>query len=82
MKSIVEAIASVLLCFCTAAVPTKPNVLSHALEKGMHKFKFYLAFILSQREEKKKQFTYNHLLIKIIYNFHLIKQQTLIINLI
>lgn len=37
---------------------------THALKEGMHKFKFYLAFILGQREEKKK-----HNLLIIILSF-------------
>lgn len=47
---------------------------THALEGGMHKFKFYLAFILGQREEKK-----NHNLLIIAFSFS--KTINLIINL-
>lgn len=74
LTSTVEATTSVLLWLCTAAAPTKLHLPSHALEEGMHKFKFYLAFILSQRKRKKKIYFQLH--------FHLTKQQTLIINFV
>jgi hypothetical protein len=42
------ALSALLLYLRSHIYPT------HALEEGMHKFKFYLAFILSQRGEKNK----------------------------